>query len=115
MLCGPEYWCLYRRELLVINNVRVYSSGKTYFSNLINRQGRMWVLELDSGIVSPSLVKQLCDLDVNQDLTLPPDHALVSVLIKAPCINLDTLVTRALRLGNHAVLHTKQLSNLVKT
>lgn len=47
-------------ELVVVNNLRVCSYGKTYTSNVTYRQGRMWTCT-----VSPSLVKHLCDFDVN--------------------------------------------------
>lgn len=74
----------------------------------------MWVLELDSCIMSPDIVKHICNINVNQDLTLPADHTSVSIVINTRATNLDSLVTRALRLGDHPVWYSKQSKNLMK-
>ena len=64
--------------------------------------------------MSIDIIKYLCNFNINQDLALPSDHAPVSIIIKAPATNLDSLYTRASRLGDHAVLYGKQMSNLIK-
>ena len=64
--------------------------------------------------MSTDIVKHLCNFNVNQDLALLSDHTPVSIVINAPATNLDSLYTRASRLGDHAVLYSKQMSNLIK-
>ena len=99
-------------KLLIVNNL--CTGERTYCSNQTYRQGRVWVSELDSCIMSTDIIKYLCNFNINQDLALPSDHAPVSIIIKAPATNLDSLYTRASRLGDHAVLYGKQMSNLIK-
>lgn len=99
-------------KLIIVNNL--CTGEKTYSSNRTYRQGRVWVSELDSCIMSTEIVKYLCNFSVNQDLALPSDHAPVSIVINAPATNLHSLYTRASRLGDHAVLYCKQMSNLIK-
>lgn len=55
-------------ELLIVNNL--CTGEKTYSSNRTYRQGRVWVSELDSCLMSTDIVKHLCNFDVNQDLAL---------------------------------------------
>ena len=64
--------------------------------------------------MSTDTAKHLCNFNVNQDLALLSDHTPVSIVINAPATNLDSLYTRALRLEDHAVLYSKQMSNLIK-
>lgn len=97
-------------KLIMGNNLcigeKIYSSNRTY------RQSRVWVSKLDSCIMSTDIVKPLCNFNVNQDLALPSDHAPVSIVTSAT--NLESLFTRASRLGDHVVLYCKQKSNLIK-
>ncbi|KAG0724000.1 hypothetical protein GWK47_041536 [Chionoecetes opilio] len=98
-------------RLLIVNNLRCNET--MYSSNLTYRQGRVWVSELDSYIASSNMVEQVYSFNDNQDVTLPSDHAPVSVVFKAHRINLDSLVTRASRLGDHAALYDRQTCKLM--
>ena len=64
--------------------------------------------------MSSSIIENICSLDVNQDITLPSDHAPFSIVIQAPHGNLDSLRSRAMMLGDHVTLHNKQSSNLLR-
>ena len=99
-------------ELLVVNNLCCFEN--MYTSKLTYRQGCVWVSEIDSCLMSASIIRYLCGFNVNQDLRLPSDHALVSWEMRVPDVNLDALVTRASWLGDHTVLHNRQTCNLVR-
>ena len=90
-------------KLVVLNNLKTpqrhFISGKTF------RKRDTWVSELDTCIVSPSLVNHILDFAVIKRLDLPSDHAPISISVKEPGIHLDNVLARAALLGDHAVLY----------
>ena len=96
-------------QLLVVNDL--CTPNKNFLSNLTYRQGGRWVSELDTCIASSNLVKYIREFNVTQDLSLPSDHAPISLTLQSPTVCEDSLVFRASHLGDHAVLYSCQNQN----
>ena len=92
-------------NLLVVNNLQY---GDTQIKGALTyREGSNWVSELDICIISRDCVAAVTSLQVDQCLTIPSDHAPVTVsldcgYLKATCSS--DLMTRSHQLGSHAVL-----------
>lgn len=70
------------RKLLVVNNL---STGSSSFpGGLTYRTRNKWISQLDLCIVSEDLIPCVSHFDVNQDTTLPSNHAPVSVRVTFP-------------------------------
>lgn len=72
------------------------------------------VSESDLCIVSPDLIEYVDEFHVIQDMSLPSDHAPITVTMQPPSCNLDHLYDRASELGGHAVLNVRTQGNLVE-
>ena len=97
-------------ELIVVNNLRTPTSQ--FSSELTYRKGLVWKSELDTCIVSPSMLYCLSEFRVWQDMTLPSDHAPISVNMCPPQVDLMSLGRRANVLGDHATLHNQQSNSV---
>lgn len=91
-------------QLLLLNNLD--AANRHFSGNLTYRQGARWVSELDVCIVSPSLICSISDFVVNQDTSLPSDHAPISFALQPLSVNEESLLLRASRLGDHAALYS---------
>ena len=99
-------------RLLIINNLKTQFSH--FKSALTYRQGLTWTSEIDSCLVSDSMVDLIENFEILQDLSLPSNHAPLCLTINSPGINLQLLAERALQLGDHAALHYKIDNKLMK-
>ena len=88
-------------NLVVANNLKTESATLT--SSLTYRMRNKWVSELDLCIVSKKLAPALTHFHVNQDTSLPSNHAPVSVTFNSPerSIGLHELVTRSEDIGTY--------------
>ena len=86
-------------DLVIANNLK--TEAVTLTSSPTYRMRSKWVSELDLCIISKSLVHAVSSLHVNQDTSLPSNHAPVSVNFNLPerCISLAELVTRSEDIG----------------
>ena len=93
-------------DLLIVNNLRY---GNLHFDgHLTYRMRSRWVSELDFFIVSRDIIASICQFSVNTSLSIPSDHAPISLSLNcAPLKSTtgDQLLCRASQLGDHAVLH----------
>ena len=85
--------------LMVANNL--VTEDVTLTSSLTYRIRNKWVSELDLCIVSEELIPAVSKLSVNQDTSLPSNHAPVSVNINLPerSLSISDLVTRSADIG----------------
>ena len=98
--------------LIVINNLKTH---KQYFpSKLTFKKTNEWKSELDVCIASTCMVQYLSEFNVWQDMSLPSDHAPISVSVSPPGVDVKDLCVRAQNLGDHATLHTRSNNALVK-
>ena len=86
-------------ELLVVNNLKTpnshYNSRKTF------RRGREWISEIDTCIVSKSLIKYIRGFNVIDNDSLPSDHAPIAITLQPPSVSLELVKLRASELGMH--------------
>ena len=92
--------------LIVVNNLKTPTLH--FPGELTYRKGLMWKSELDTCIVSSNILSCLREFRVWQDITLPSDHAPISVNMHPPRVDFMSLGRRALLLGDHATLHNRQ-------
>ena len=95
-------------ELLVLNNL-IYGE-RTFDGNLTFRRKNVWISEVDLCLIAPTLIDAITEFSINNDISLPSDHAPISISIDVACLStfrLESLLHRASSLGDHAVLHTK--------
>ena len=92
--------------LLVVNNLREDETVHT--SKLTFKRRNNWVSELDVCVTHHEYSKFITAFNVIQDLSLPSDHAPITVSVSPPPRDYAGLLRRAERLGDHAVLHTAQ-------
>ena len=84
-------------KLIVLNNLitpsRTFSGGYTY------RQRNQWKSEIDLCILCPSLLDNIINFEIHRDITLPSDHAIISIKfeVKEIC-NTHELVERSAEL-----------------
>lgn len=80
-------------KLVVLNSLKTpqkhFVSGKTFWKR------NSWVSELDTCIVSPSLVNHVLDFAVTKRLDLRSDHAPISISLNDPRIHMDNVLARA--------------------
>ena len=101
-------------DLLVLNNLTYYD--KQFSSGLTYRQRTRWISELDLFILPEKLIPAVCDLVVDQRLSIPSDHAPVSITLSCDMLkptyqqSLPGLLECARELGDHAVLHNQVTS-----
>ena len=86
-------------RLMVANNL--VTEDVTLTSSLTYRIRNKWVSELDLCIMSEELIPAVSKLSVNQDTSLPSNHAPVSVNINLPerSLSISDLVTRSEDIG----------------
>ena len=99
-------------NMAVVNNLK--SQQNHFKSNLTYRQGREWVSELDTCVISSNMIDNISSFQVHQIPSLPSDHAPITVEFRSPLIDLEGLMYRASVLGDHAVLHNTVSNSLKK-
>lgn len=99
-------------KLLLINNLKTPTAH--YVSNMTYKKGGVWLSEIDTCLVSPSVLGDVSDFSVIHNESLPSDHAPISVSITMNRINLEDLSSRAKHLGDHAVLYNNVARRQVK-
>ena len=92
------------QNLIVINNLKF--NDMYYASNLTYRKRNDWVSELDVCIVSCNILQCIKEFSVNNDLSLPSDHAPIAIVLSPPSVDRVSLGERARYLGDHATLYT---------
>ena len=88
-------------NLVLLNNLKYKLK---HFSNLLTfRQKENWVSQLDICIVSKGLIDNVSSLDVNQDLSLPSDHAilLIQMHFDKPKVSNEVLLKNSISLINY--------------
>ena len=88
-------------NLAVVNNAVI--ENQVYTSQLTYRQGNVWTSELDYVLVSSNMLKSIKSYNVHQDMSLPSDHAPITINIEPQHVNLNNLLERAKMLGDHCV------------
>ena len=91
--------------LVVVNNLK--TPDKYFPSNLTYRKAAHWISELDTCIVSPQLLNYIDDFKVTQSMSLPSDHAPISLSVRPLCVDIMSLWEKAHMLGGHAALHNR--------
>lgn len=94
-------------NMLVLNNIKL--GGQHFLSSKTYRKGREWVSELDTCIMSPSVLSSVKQFSVLQRESLPSDHAPVALTMSLSTMDMKSLCTRAHHLGDHAVLYNETL------
>jgi len=93
---------------LIVNNLQY---GKQMFQGgLTFRRKNQWISEVDLCVLSHELIHSLSKFEINQDLSLPSDHAPIGIAIDVLSLShmkLDNILLRSSSLGDHAVLHSK--------
>lgn len=91
-------------ELFVVNNLSANSS--TYTGALTFRQKNKWISEVDLCVVSKSLIGNVTSFGVNQDTTLPSNHAPVSIQVMFPGrdLSLQQLLLRSADIGSYPAM-----------
>lgn len=103
-LCSDE-------KLIVINKLKTPTQ---YFpSKLTFKKTTEWKSELDVCIASTCVVQCLSEFCVWQDMSLPSDHAPISVTVSPPSVNITDLCVRAQYLGGHATMYTRSNNTLL--
>ena len=92
--------------ILLVNNIQY---GNVHIRGaLMYREKHQWVSELDICLISKDAIKAVSNLHVDQNLSMPSDHAPVTVSLDRGHLESTSssdLLTRAGQLGNHTVLH----------
>ena len=92
--------------LLIINNLK--ADEQTYKSKLTFKRRQTWISELDVCLTHYNSTRYITSFQVIHDLSLPSDHALITISVSPPSQDYTGLLRRAERLDDHAVLHTAQ-------
>lgn len=91
-------------KLLVVNDMKI---GNSHFPRKLTFiEGSVWKSMLGYCIVSSELVKYVKSFSILHDMILPSDHAPMLLTLSRSCVNLPSLLSRAMMLGDHAVLHS---------
>ena len=100
--------------LLLVNNLKTPS--KHFLSNKTYRKGNDWLSELDTCLVSTRVLSDVREFSVINNISLPSDHAPISLRMSIPDVDIECLSSRAQYLGGHTVLYgnTNRSSNLIK-
>ena len=95
-------------DLVVVNNLSTESA--TFAGALTFRQRNKWISEVDLCITSKDLISNVTSFLVNQDTSLPSNHAPVSVQLAFPKrnLNIHQILTRSVDIGTY-ILPLKQL------
>ena len=64
-------------NLLLLNNLKY--NEKQFSDQLTFRKKARWVSQLDVCLISTDLIDEVVALEINQDVTLPSDHAIVTL------------------------------------
>ena len=88
-------------DLLVVNNLSTRSS--TFTGALTFRQRNRWISELDLSVVSKSLIDHVSSFNVNQDTTIPSNHAPISTQIMFPKrdLTVQQILSRSADIGSY--------------
>ena len=89
---------------MVVNNMKY--DGKYYVSNLTYRKRNDWISEIDVCIAAHKILHYIQNFTVDQDLTLPSDHATISIVLFTPVVDMLSLDVRSRSLGDHATLYS---------
>lgn len=103
--------CMVADPILVSN---LKTPKMHYPSRLTYKKGNTWVSELDTCLVSSTMLSEVRQFSVIHSDCLPSDHAPVTLTKALPEIDLDQLSVRAHHLGNHAVLYNNTDHSNVK-
>ena len=95
--------------LLILNNLQ--TNTKHFISDKTFRKGREWVSELDTCVVGPNILKNVCDFRVIRNDSLPSDHAPITLSLSLSGVDMHQLSLRAEQLGDHAVLYGQASKN----
>lgn len=92
-------------SLIPVNNLSI--GHKTFKSCLSFRKKKNWISELDYCFITPTLIDSVISFNVNQNLSLPSDHAPVTLTFDinklSPRTDTKNLLDRALLLGEHVI------------
>ena len=88
-------------NLVLVNNLCTETA--TFQGALTFRQRNKWISELDLCIVSKAMIKDVKSFNVNQDTSLPSNHAPVSLQMTFPKRDLSVhqILTRASDIGSY--------------
>ena len=93
------------QSMVVLNNLKF---NERYFeSKLTYRKKSEWVSEVDVCIASRKMLCNVESFSVNNDLSLPSDHAPIAAVISPPVVDRRSLDMRARSLGDHATLYSR--------
>ena len=99
-------------SMVVVNNLkyqhRHFPGNKTF------RRRDTWISEIDTCIVTHSLIPYVSDFSVMQRGDLPSDHAPITLNLARTGVDLDGLFSRATMLGDHAVLYGSSKKNMTR-
>ena len=88
-------------ELVMVNNLSTETG--TFTGALTFRQRKKWISELDLCIISKELISNIERFEVDQNPSLPSNHAPISVQLTFPerDLNLQQILTRSTDIGSH--------------
>ena len=95
-------------DMAPLNHLKIH--GKLFTGDLTYREGKRWVSEVDWFIASFAAIPAISRLDIDQNLSVPSDHAPVSITIDCELLQspkVESLLDRSLMLGAHSVASTK--------
>ena len=92
--------------LLIVNNLK--DGDKTFVSKLTFKRRQTWISELDVCLSHYNFIRYITSFKVIHDLSLPSDHAPLTISVSPPPQDYAGLLRRAERLGDHTVLHSAQ-------
>ena len=92
-------------DMVPLNHLK--SNDKQFTGGLTYREGKRWVLEVDWFITSFEAVPAISSLEIDQSLSVPSDHAPISITINCELLlppQVESLLERSQQLGSHTVL-----------
>ena len=84
-------------KILPLNHMKL--NNKNLHGNLTFRRQHNWISQLDWAFSSPSHLKHIESFEINQDTTLPTDHASLSLTLSGFCCPAQHVASSARQLG----------------
>ncbi len=89
-------------NMIVLNNIK--TQKKHFVSNNTYIKGNQWISELDTCVLSPSVLSSVTEFSVLRRKLFASDHSPIAITMSLPGTYIVSLGILAQRLGNHAVL-----------
>lgn len=96
-------------KLMLIKNLKILNNH--FESKMSYRKGDVWISEVDTCVVSSSVLGGVNQFSVIYDDSLSSDHTPVTIVFQLKGIDTEDLLSRTQRLGDHTVLYNCECQN----